>query len=232
MSDPLTLSAFCASGAPGLEPLIQCSGRLLCEAAPSSPKAEAITGFIQRRFLQAYGALPELRIPRLLALTATHGALLAAVGVRNAGQERLFLEDYLDAPVETLIASDVPVQRNELAEIAHLAGVGAGVSRFLFAALTLWLRDSGYRWIAFTGTEQLRNSFRRLGVATRVIAMADPSKLPNSGAGWGQYYQHKPVVMVANVQEGYLALRNAGLLGRTAWLNQNIQQEERYGHAG
>ncbi len=231
MSDLLTLSAFYSPGAPGLDPLIHCSGRLLCEAAPSSPTAEAITGFIQRRFLQAYGALPELRIPRLLALTSGHGALLAAVGVRNAGQERLFLEDYLDVPAETLIVSDGTLQRDELAEIAHLAGVEAGVSRYLFAGLTLWLRDNGYRWIAFTGTEQLRNSFQRLGVATRVIAPADPLKLPGQGAGWGRYYQNKPMVMAADVREGYQALQNAGLLRRTAWLDQSNCQGGCYDHS-
>lgn len=230
MSDPLTLSAFCSSDAQGLEPLIQCSGRMLCEAAPATPTAEAIIGFIQRRFFLAYGALPELRIPRLLALTSAHGALLAAVGVRNAGRERLFLEDYLDAPAERLIVSDGSVRREELAEIAHLAGVEAGVSRFLFAGLTLWLYDNGYRWIAFTGTEQLRNSFRKLGVATQVVAAADPARLPDSGVGWGKYYQHRPVVMAADVHAGYLALRNAGLLGRTQWLNPPTSKRVRYGH--
>ncbi|WP_404362466.1 thermostable hemolysin [Marinobacter sp.] len=185
---------------------------------------------MQRRFCQAYGASPELRIPRLLALTSEKGGLLAAVGVRSAGQERLFLEDYLDVPAERLIGSDGPVRRDELAEIAHLAGVEAGISRFLFAVLTLWLRAHGYRWIAFTGTDQLRNSFRRLGIATRVIAPADPLRLPDLGAGWGSYYQHNPVVMTADVQQGYLALSGAGLLGRTAWLSPQPDQGECYGH--
>ncbi|MCW8875393.1 MAG: thermostable hemolysin, partial [Gammaproteobacteria bacterium] len=66
MSDTLTLSASCLLDAPGITPLVDCSGRLLCEVAPGSGAAAMITDFIQRRFLQAYGARPELRIPRLL----------------------------------------------------------------------------------------------------------------------------------------------------------------------
>lgn len=230
MSDTLTLSASCMLDSPGISPLVDCSGRLLCEVAPGSDAAAMVTDFIQRRFLQAYGARPELRIPRLLALTTGRGSLLAAVGVRNAGDERLFLEDYIDAPAETLVTGDPPLRRSELAEIAHLAGVEAGVSRFLFAGLTLWLRAQGYRWIAFTGTDQLRNSFNRMGIPTSSIAPADPARLADGGQGWGAYYDHRPVVMTANVETGFQALHQAGLLRRTGWLARSTDQGNRCGH--
>ncbi|HSJ49033.1 MAG TPA: thermostable hemolysin [Gammaproteobacteria bacterium] len=230
MSDTLTLSASCMLDSPGITPLVDCSGRLLCEVAPGSDAAAMVTDFIQRRFLQAYGARPELRIPRLLALTTGRGSLLAAVGVRNAGDERLFLEDYIDAPAETLVTCDSPLRRSELAEIAHLAGVEAGVSRFLFAGLTLWLRAQGYRWIAFTGTDQLRNSFKRMGIPMSSIAPADPARLADGGQGWGAYYDHRPVVMTANVETGFQALHQAGLLRRTGWLARSPDREDRYGH--
>ena len=228
MPDTLTLSAACMLDSPGITPRIDCTGRLLCDVAPGSDAAAMVTDFIQRRFLQAYGARPELRIPRLLALTTGRGSLLAAVGVRSAGDERLFLEDYIDAPAETLVAGEA-LQRHELAEIAHLAGVEAGVSRFLFAGLTLWLRARGYRWIAFTGTDQLRNSFRRMGIPARIIAPADPARLADGGQDWGAYYDHRPVVMAANVESGFQALSQAGLLRRTGWLAGSIL-EDRIGH--
>jgi len=66
--------------------------------------------------------------------------------------------------------------------------------------------------VVCTGTDQLRNSFHRLGIATRVLADADPSKLPDGGAGWGRYYDHHPVVMTIRVADGMSALREAGLL--------------------
>ncbi|MDX5299325.1 MAG: thermostable hemolysin [Gammaproteobacteria bacterium] len=167
--------------------------------------------FIRRRFLQAYGAEPSLRIPRLLALTTAQGTLIAAVGVRNASQERLFLEDYLPVPVQ-LLMPEPGTERHRIAEIAHLAGVEAGVSRYLFASLSVWLEGAGYDWVVCTGTNQLRNSFHRLGIGTQVLADADPSKLPDGGAGWGRYYDHHPVVMTIRVADGIAALRAAGLL--------------------
>lgn len=166
-------------------PVIRCAGRWFNEIRPDTAMAETVAGFIRRRFLHAYGAEPSLRIPALLALTTAQGTLLAAVGVRNASLEKLFLEDYLSVPVESVMPV-AGVERHRIAEIAHLAGVEAGVSRFLFASLSVWLDGAGYGWVVCTGTDQLRNSFHRLGIATQVLATADPAMLPDGGAGWGR----------------------------------------------
>ena len=56
------------------------------------------------------------------------------------------------------------------------------------------------------------NSFHRLGIATQVLATADPAMLPDGGSGWGRYYDHHPVVMAIRVADGMSALRTAGLL--------------------
>jgi len=213
MTDPLTMSTHCPPDSPELVPALRCAGRWLSEITPDTLMSATVTEFIRRRFLQAYGAEPSLRIPLLLALTSAQGALLAAVGVRSAARERLFLEDYLSVPVESVMP--VPdIGRNRIAEIAHLAGVEAGVSRHLFASLTVWLHAAGYDWVVCTGTDQLQNSFHRMGIATRVLAKADPASLPDGGAGWGRYYDHQPVVMAVKVADSLSALRQTGLLGR------------------
>ncbi len=194
MTDPLTMSTCCPPDSGELVPAVRCAGRWFCEIQSNTPLAHTVSDFIRRRFLHSYGA-----------------TLLAAVGVRNAEQERLFLEDYLSVPVQTLMP-EPGTRRSGIAEIAHLAGVEAGVSRYLFASLSVWLDAAGYDWVVCTGTDQLRNSFHRLGIATQVLADADPSKLPDGGAGWGRYYDHHPVVMTIKVADGMAALRTAGLL--------------------
>ncbi|MBY6072316.1 thermostable hemolysin [Marinobacter salsuginis] len=211
MTDPLMMPACCPPDSGEVVPVIRCAGRWFNEIRPDTAMAETVAGFIRRRFLHAYGAEPSLRIPALLALTTAQGTLLAAVGVRNAALEKLFLEDYLSVPVESVMPV-AGVERHRIAEIAHLAGVEAGVSRFLFASLSVWLDGAGYDWVVCTGTDQLRNSFHRLGIATKVLATADPARLPDGGAGWGRYYDHHPVVMAIRVADGMSALRSAGLL--------------------
>lgn len=212
MSEPLVLSTYCPCATGEARTALSVAGRPLWEVAAGSETATSVATFIQRRFQQAYQARPMLRIPNLLALTTRHGSLLAAVGVRNAATERLFLEDYIDDPVDHIIPRPPRPARYRIAEIAHLAGVEAGVSRFLFPALTVWLHERNYEWIAFTGTDHLRNSFQRLGISIVDIAAADPGRLPDRGAGWGRYYDSHPRVMVANVAEGHGVLARSGAL--------------------
>ncbi|SHK08978.1 Thermostable hemolysin [Marinobacter antarcticus] len=211
MTDPMTMSIHCPPDSRELVPAIRCAGRWLIEIHPNTELAATVAGFIRRRFFQAYGAEPSLRIPSLLALTSAKGTLLAAVGVRNAALEPLFLEDYLSVPVEGAMPVS-GIERHKIAEIAHLAGVEAGVSRYLFASLSVWLEGAGYEWVVCTGTGQLNNSFHRMGIATRVLANADPARLPDGGAGWGRYYDHHPVVMAIKVADSLTALRQAGIL--------------------
>lgn len=211
MPDPLMMSASCPLDSDEVVPVIRCAGRWLCRVEAETPMAASVGQFIRRRFQLAYGAEPVLRIPDLLVLSTAHGSLLAAVGVRDAAEEPLFLEDYLGEPVETRMP-EAGIGRQSIAEIAHLAGVEAGVSRYLFASLSVWLENAGYQWVVCTGTDQLRNSFRRLGIGTHVLADADPSRLADGGAGWGRYYQHRPVVMAVSVAESLTALKAAGLL--------------------
>ncbi|WP_372964835.1 thermostable hemolysin [Marinobacter sp.] len=222
MNNPMTMSICCLPDSPEVMPVLHCAGRWFSEIVPGTTMEETVAVFIRRRFLQAYGAEPNLRIPSLLALTTAQGSLMAAVGVRNASHDQLFLEDYLSVPVETVMPES-GIDRSRIAEIAHLAGVEAGVSRYLFASLSVWLDSEDYDWVVCTGTDQLRNSFHRLGITTYVLASADPSKLPDGGAGWGCYYEHHPVVLAIRVADGISALREAGLL-------KLIQQVERSDH--
>eukprot|EP00163_Fabomonas_tropica_P023282 TRINITY_DN4057_c0_g1_i1.p2 TRINITY_DN4057_c0_g1~~TRINITY_DN4057_c0_g1_i1.p2 ORF type:complete len:240 (-),score=32.37 TRINITY_DN4057_c0_g1_i1:333-1052(-) len=220
MSDPLLMPVSCAPDEADVRQVVRCAGRWLSEVRPESDVAGRVADFIRRRFRLAYGAEPVLRIPRLLALTTAQGALLAAVGVRNAAAEHLFLEDYLDNPVESYLPGAV-LKRSDIVEIAHLAGVEAGVSRYLFAGLAVWLHNAGCQWVVCTGTDQLRNSFRRVGIDTHVIASAEPARLPDGGAGWGSYYEHHPVVMAMNVAQSMTALSGAGLLRTTRYLGES-----------
>lgn len=218
MTDPLMMSTCCPLDSGDVVPVLRCGRRWLSEILPGTGVADLVTGFIRQRFLMVYGAEPALRIPGLLALTTGQGSLLAAVGVRDASRERLFLEDYLTVPVEDVMPRP-GLSRHRIAEIAHLAGVEAGVSQYLFTTLALWLNAAGFEWVVCTGTGQLRNSFHRLGIDTQVLAEADPLRLPDQGAGWGRYYEHRPVVMAIHVQDTIAALEGTGLLRLARFLS-------------
>src|SRR3989304_9980709 len=74
---------------------------ILEAGAPGRGAAEA---FIHSHYAQAYGADVRHFLPRLMVLHADDGELLATLGFRRARNDRLFLEQYLDMPVEPQLA--------------------------------------------------------------------------------------------------------------------------------
>lgn len=167
-----------------------------------------IEAFIHATFARAYGADVRHYLPRLMCLRDDPGTPLAALGFRLATNGRLFLEQYLDAPIESRLAAEVhaPLAREGIVEIGNLAVAHAGGARWLIAALTAYLAGGGYRWAVFTAVPGLVNAFRRLGIPLIALAAADISRLPpEERAAWGTYYDTAPAVMAASVEQSFNA---------------------------
>lgn len=224
MTDPLTMPPALDITSDEVCPVARLGNRWLCEVRPDTANARRAGEFILRRFRQAYDARPALNFPPLMAMTTGQGTLLAVVGMRMAGAGRLFLEDYLDAPVEHCLP-DCQGAREGVVEIAHLAGVEAGVSRPLFITMAPWLEHKAMEWVVCTGTGQLRNGFQQMGIDVSDLGAADPSRLADSGRGWGRYYQHQPRVMAIHVPSGVDKLRRAGLVDKVTLVTPEVDPE-------
>lgn len=168
------------------------------------PARAAFEHFIAARFRRAYGARVSHFLPHLLGVRDRLARWQAAAGYAAAGAQTLFLEQYLDRPIEYAIASVLgrPVARSSIVEVGNLAAVSAGMARALIPQLARHLHRLGYSWVAFTATHALRNSFQRLGLRPLSLMPADPARLADGGASWGTYYDHDPVVMAGKIAHG------------------------------
>ena len=205
----LLLSTLCrdAQDAPFHAQLAELFNLKECRA---EDRAE-VEQFIRATFAAAYGATVQSFMPRLLSIRSKQNELLAAFGVRSAEKGKLFLENYLDQPIEQVIAdqSGSMPQRNRIAEIGNLAAVYPGAVRWMIVALTVMLYEEGYDWVVFTGTTALRNGFNNLGLHPVEICPAQIERLPaEERARWGSYYDNKPLVMIGNIREGFRAMRS------------------------
>jgi thermostable hemolysin len=171
------------------------------------PAREAFENFIAARFGRAYGARVTHFLPHLLGVRDRLDRWQAAAGYAPAAAHTLFLEQYLDRPIERVIAGVLgrAVPRAGIVEVGNLAAVSAGMARAIVPQLARHLQRLGYSWVAFTATRGLRNTFRRLGLYPLPIAAADPARLADGGASWGTYYDQDPVVMVGKVSHGVRA---------------------------
>jgi len=176
--------------------------------SPSSPTQRAdLERFIARRFERAYGATLTHFLTHLLGLPDEGGGWQAAVGYAGAADGPLFLEQYLDAPIERVLARKIerPVARERVVEVGNLAAVRSGLARVIIPALATCLRERGFEIAVFTATRELRNAFERLALGPLVLGPADPARLRGGAAAWGSYYRHAPTVMGGRISDCLLS---------------------------
>lgn len=176
--------------------------RLVEADARLRPTLEA---FIASRYQQIHGARLRHFLPRLFGAIDAGGTLVAAYGVRVADAGPLFLEQYLDQPIEACALDRFGrrAARSQIVEIGNLAGATPGALRALIPAVTAWLLAEGHEFIAFTGAAPLRNAFGRLGLPLCELATARIECLPeDQRADWGQYYAMNPAVMLGDIGAG------------------------------
>jgi len=166
-----------------------------------APQRAAAESFIADIFNRHYGATVSSFAPNLMLLEET-GRTVAAAGWRCAGEERLFLETYLDEPIEAAVArlAGQPVKREAIVEVGNLAADRAGGSVDVILNLARHLDRLGYEWVAFTATSELIGIFRRLGLPPLALASADPTRLGADAADWGSYYASQPVVVAGRIR--------------------------------
>lgn len=171
--------------------------------SPDSRNRARLERFIADKFSTAYGASIGEFFPLLLC-RSEHEQLLSVVGLRPGTERPLFLEQYLEFPLDQAIAhlSGQEVEREKLMEIGNLASSYRSGNQLTFVLLTAILARAGYSWVVFTATAQVRSLLIRLDFHPVTLCEADQSKLVNKRQIWGSYYQSQPLVQAGNISDG------------------------------
>jgi len=164
-----------------------------------APQRDRIEAYIAGVYRSRYGAHISHWAPTLVGLTSGE-RILAAAGYRDATTP-LFLERYLAAPIEAVIAArtDARVSRREIVEVGHFAAEQAGEGRRLLPVLARHLAQCGYRWVVSTATRELRALLAHLGMRPLALARAHPHPLGADAADWGCYYEHEPIIVAGDL---------------------------------
>lgn len=198
----------------------------LDRTAPDRDEVEAfVRGAFAHRYRAQIHALPDC----LMALRRAGGELTAVAGLRFASTAPLFLEQYLDGPVERYLDPLGAIARTGIVEIGSLAAPTPGQVRYLMIALTTYLYSAGYRWVVCTAISSLRNTLSRMGLTPVLLGAADAARLGPAAGDWGRYYEEHPQVIAGHLAEAaalldarsarpdcpvYALWRSAGDLGR------------------
>ena len=185
------------------------SNRLITQIhGHNDPDNDLVKNFIKKQFFKKYNAQINSFMPNLVSITDQKGQLKAAVGYRNANQHSLFLEQYLSSPIEDLLSIQEGhiISRSEIVEVGNLACVTSGYARIAIIKTTQMLHSAGYKWVVFTLTKELLNSFKRLNLSPQYLETAKGEKV-NTHDNWGSYYETSPTVMYGNIKTGLSLLQ-------------------------
>lgn len=191
---------------------IQAPYRLILAESPQ--QVMALQTYIQSAYTLEFNARIPHFLPCLLGLYRADGLLVGACGLKLASGERLYLEQYLDQPVEAAIETCLGVRpaRNRIIEVGNFACSQPGNARLMFAALCRLLCDNALDYVVFTGTAKLRNSFARLRLNPVELAPAQAHQVGDDASAWGEYYRCQPRVMVGDINQGREVLAQSSLL--------------------
>jgi hypothetical protein len=185
-------------GAPGGRPPV--NGLRLEAVAPGDASRAELEQYVQADFLTKHGAHVRSFMPTLLAFRDRAGVLGGVAGVRGAEEGRLYLEHYLDRPVEQALAIALAgrgiahVARDEIAEVGHLAGANCRAAVRMVAQIPAYLLSRRYRWIVFTATNALRGILARFDAPLVELAQAERGRVARTRDDWGRYYETDPRV--------------------------------------
>ncbi len=166
--------------------------------SPTANCRAEVEAFIAAVFKSAYAADIRHFMPELVALRDAHGVLLGAFGMRNAATEPLFLEQYIDEPIEQLFSRHFAcaIQRHEITCIGNLAVANPRHAGLLITYIIRHTLDIGLQWAVATAHHRLQNGLIKGGCDTYPLAIADPAKLPlEEQTKWGRYYDRIPQIV-------------------------------------
>ncbi|MFW1678750.1 thermostable hemolysin [Pontibacter sp. JAM-7] len=158
-----------------------------------------VQAFAQAAFARQYSAQVRDFLPCQLALVDSQQQIRASMGYQSAAGHQLYLEHYLELPVEQAIADQLGIAapaRQRILEMGNLASQSPGATRRLILNLSCYFLHQGFRWLVITATPRVKNSFDKLGgnLVLHPLADATPEAVQAGRSDWGCYYQQQPKV--------------------------------------
>lgn len=187
---------------PALQGCIRTTYNTFTVVEHDSEERAVLEARIRSGFGMHFDACIEGFMPRFAHYRHSSGAT-GVIGVRRASDGPLFLESYLNAPVESVVEGTTgePVARDRIAEVGQFVVDDRDIVTSFFRDLVPFLTENGFDWVCFTGTDRIRALLARIGFRGLPLARADESRVPGCGDRWGRYYDFDPVVILGKLDD-------------------------------
>ncbi len=182
------------------------TGRLqLAEARRGDPERPELEAFVRVAFARSHAAQVHTFMPSLLGFRDPTERLRGVLGLRAAAAMPLYLEHYLDQPVENAIAGATGklLRRSDIVEVGNLAAGNCRGAVRMIAQLPAYLLARDFNWIVFTATRTVRQILLGFGAPLVELARADGARVAGGVDAWGGYYDNDPRVFAGYLPESW-----------------------------
>ena len=174
-------------------------------ASPNDASRHELEAAIYTGFAHAFGADLHEFYPLLSQLSYRRSRCF--LGVRLAANAPLFVEQYLQQPLELHLGKQV--KRSEIAELGNLYSTGRMATLGHFIILTEALLQHSIHHLVFTATQQVRSLLSLCQVEAQIISNANGNIA--SAKDYGSYYQCVPKVCVVNLRHAQQVIQSTAL---------------------
>jgi len=181
-----------------------------------------IEHFIHAVYEKRYQADVQAFMPMLVKVSSvSSGKTVAAAGFTLGHRNKLFLEQYLDFPLEKAASAVIGKQmkRSDFVEVGNLAGAIPGAAHLIILSLAEYLSSIGHQWIAFTLTKSMVNAFQAIGLEPLALIDAHHSSTSTQCDDWGSYFETQPKVMVGAMALACEKMHQMGLYKKLKFQN-------------
>jgi hypothetical protein len=152
-----------------------------------------------RKYWDRFGAIVDPRPDVFVTahdqtrFSPTVGLVLGLAGLTSAEGRKLLSENYLEAPVEEIIAQlgAAEPDRRRIAQMGPVVSFFPGCGLFLISNMPLIAASSGFDYLISTLTERLHGITKDAGWDFRTLTNARRADLVGD-AEWGSYYSTRP----------------------------------------
>ena len=166
--------------------------------------------FIDESYSDHFGAKLKDYLPTLVFGENENQNIHIAFGIMPAVNGALFLENYLDQPIEDMLSNVVgtSIRRESIVEIGNISFENCYDLKSNLNSVATYCANQGFEYVVCTATRVLRIIFRRAGANPIDLAPAQHHQAPDNGTEWGDYYRFTPRVVAGNLLESLTQLNH------------------------
>ncbi|MFT7533731.1 MAG: hypothetical protein ACI9FD_004773 [Gammaproteobacteria bacterium] len=173
------------------------------ETANNDLLRKKAVAFIRESYQANYGAELNSFLPWIVACQRLDDNIEMAFGLNPANDGDLFLEVYLDQPVENLLsrATGTSIKRNSIVEIGNLAFSNNTNLVSNLKDIARYCLGNGFEYVICTASRLLRLIFSRAYLQPIFLGDAHYQNLRDNPSHWGDYYRFTPKVLAGNLRQ-------------------------------